>query len=185
MIPGSGLKGLIAAWTTSAGIDEDDLVRVLGSPRPSAPDATPGRVSVCFLDALPDSEPLTVQADVLTPRVKRYYDSIATAVPVPVPPPEYHNPVPLQFLTVRGAYAVDLCGRDEADLALLRTGLHRHGGTSGQLGADVAAPHAYRPRGCQKDLRLPSPLRGVLRHRRSDHPRLRRNHRDQPHCLTF
>jgi CRISPR/Cas system CMR subunit Cmr6 (Cas7 group RAMP superfamily) len=36
----------------------------------------------------------------------------------PVPPAEYHNPVPLMFLTVRGTYAVDLYGDNEADVAL-------------------------------------------------------------------
>src|SRR5579875_263171 len=139
VIPGSSLKGLTAAWAAASLDSEADRVavrRVLGTPRrdvapePADADAAgPGgrggrkpdaeRGTVCFLDAIPAGQPVAVEADVLTPHVKPYYDSIASgAEGKAIPPAEYHNPVPVMFLTVRGAYAVDLYGRSSEDVDL-------------------------------------------------------------------
>jgi CRISPR-associated protein Cmr6 len=142
VIPGSGLKGLAAAWAASAGVNEADLVRVLGAPRPGTAGGTAGRGSVCFLNALPDGVPVTVSADVLTPHVKPYYDSIATGAAAPLPPAEYHNPMPLQFLAVGGAYAMDLHGANEEDVNLAAEWLAKAGDELG-AGAKTAAGYGY------------------------------------------
>ena len=67
----------------------------------------------------------------------------ATGAAHPVPPAEYHNPVPLQFLTVKGAYAVYLYGSDEKDLGLAAQWLTEAGDELG-AGAKTAAGYGYR-----------------------------------------
>jgi CRISPR-associated protein Cmr6 len=98
--------------------------------------------SVRFLDAMPDGRPVAVLADVMTPHVKPYYDSIAVPSADPVPPAEYHNPVPLTFLTVRGGYAVHLYGGNEKDLGLAVEWLMRAADEFG-AGAKTAAGYGY------------------------------------------
>lgn len=142
VIPGSSLKGLAAAWATGSGADPADITRVLGGPRPGVAGGPARQGSVRFLDALPDGKPAAVEPDVQTPHVKPYYDSIATGSAKPVPPAEYHNPVPLMFLTVRGAYAVDLYGTSGADLDLAAEWLAKAGDELG-AGAKTAAGYGY------------------------------------------
>lgn len=157
VVPGSALKGLAAAWASSAtsGVTAEDLRRVLGSPRPREP-LTPGRPAaggsspapvaargtVRFLDAIPDGRPVKVLADVLTPHAKPYYEDLANGTPFPAPPAEYHNPVPVTFLTVRGGYAVDLYGTDEQDIGLAARWLEQAGEDLG-AGAKTAAGYGY------------------------------------------
>ena len=93
-----------------------------------------------FLDAIPAGQSVAVEADVLTPHVKPYYDGAATGNPVP--PAEYHNPVPLTFLTVRGAYAVDLYGPPGEDVGLAAEWLKKAGDELG-AGAKTAAGYGY------------------------------------------
>jgi CRISPR-associated protein Cmr6 len=147
VIPGSALKGLAAAWAASSGgIDADVIRRVLGTPRRDirAPAvgglAGAARGTVRFLDAIPAGHPVAVEADVLTPHVKPYYDGAAAGKPVP--PAEYHNPVPLTFLTVRGAYAVDLYGTASEDVGLAAEWLAKAGDELG-AGAKTAAGYGY------------------------------------------
>jgi CRISPR/Cas system CMR subunit Cmr6 (Cas7 group RAMP superfamily) len=158
VIPGSALKGLAAAWASSESsvADAGDLLRVLGGPRPGTPLSPGGPASsggassaprarqgtVRFLDAIPDGHPVTVLADVLTPHVKPYYDSLAAGTAHPAPPAEYHNPVPVTFLTVRGGYAVDLYGPDEKDVELAAEWLMKAGDELG-AGAKTAAGYGY------------------------------------------
>jgi CRISPR-associated protein Cmr6 len=152
VIPGSALKGLAAAWASSelSGVDAGDLQRVLGGPRPGASPPAGGQASaggarqgtVRFLDAIPDGQPVTVLTDVLTPHVKPYYDSLADKAATPVPPAEYHNPVPVTFLTVRGGFAVDLYGPDEKDVGLAAEWLIEAGDELG-AGAKTAAGYGY------------------------------------------
>lgn len=142
VIPGSALKGLAAAWASASGADGDQIRQVLGGPRPGAADRTAARGSVCFLDAIPARRPVSVVADVLTPHVKPYYDSIATGKAPVAAPAEYHNPVPVMFLTVSGAYAVDLYGSDADDLELAAQWLISAGYELG-AGAKTAAGYGY------------------------------------------
>jgi len=159
-IPGTSLKGLAASWAVDSRAAGADVRRVLGSPRLDlpAPQASatgpaseeenvgvPGaaRGTVCFLDAIPAGVPVTVTLDVLTPHVKPYYDTAASeSGKPPVPPAEYHNPVPVNFLTVSGAFAVDLHGRDRADVELAAGWLRRAGEEFG-AGGKTAAGYGY------------------------------------------
>lgn len=105
IIPGSSLKGLTAAWAaqvTKPGSTE--VTGIFGT--------TDQRGSVQFLDAIPAGDPANVVLDVLTPHHQPYYTSTAPqSGRPPEPPAEHHNPVPVQFLAVTGAFAVDLVGR--------------------------------------------------------------------------
>jgi CRISPR-associated protein Cmr6 len=149
VIPGSSLKGLAAAWAAASGADGGEMTRILGGPRPSrgqhrphAP-ATAARGTVCFLDAIPAGRPVTVAVDVLTPHVKPYYDSTASdSRKTPVPPAEYHNPVPVNFLTVSGAFAVDLYGPDPRQVDQAADWLIGAGDDLG-AGAKTAAGYGY------------------------------------------
>ena len=142
VLPGSGLKGLAAAWAVAAGtVAAADIGRVLGSPRPGAAahqDAARG--TVCFLDGFPAGAAVRVEADVLTPHVKPYYDGVASGNLVP--PAEYHNPVPVMFLTVRGAFWVDLYGENREDTEAAADWLTEAGDDLG-AGAKTAAGYGY------------------------------------------
>lgn len=137
VIPGSALKGLVRSWAVSesSGVSDADLARVLGGTDPAA------QGTVRFLDAVPDGKPVSVVADVMTPHVKPYYDHLAGSARRAAPA-EYHNPVPLPFLTVRGGYAVDLWGPDPDDLALAADWLAEAGDELG-AGAKTAAGYGY------------------------------------------
>jgi CRISPR-associated protein Cmr6 len=146
VIPGSALKGLAAAWAESpgSGADPADVRRVLGGPRPGeriTVSSPAGMGTVRFLDAVPDGEPVPVALDVLTPHVTPYYDALASE-DTPVPPAEYHNPVPVTFLTVRGGFAVDLWGTSDKDLGLAAQWLTAAGEELG-AGAKTAAGYGY------------------------------------------
>lgn len=133
IIPGSGLKGVAAAfmWDKAGGTAKGrEMFReVFGAPFPpsrpttgqrseSAGDGSGGnewnaRGSVRFLDALPYKGQVTVSVDVLTPHVKPYYDTTQEEREgeEPEPPAEHHQPVPVQFLTITGGtFAADLVG---------------------------------------------------------------------------
>ncbi len=158
VIPGTSLKGLAAAWAVASGADHDDIRRVLGTPRRDLPapaselkDPDSGnnarlpqaaRGTVCFLDAIPLRGRVDVQLDVLTPHVKPYYSAVAGGEAVLVPPAEYHNPVPVNFLTVRGAFAVDLYGAAEADVNLAARWLSEAASELG-AGGKTAAGYGY------------------------------------------
>jgi CRISPR-associated protein Cmr6 len=131
VIPGSTIKGMIAAFAQQAGAGPHNLGRVFGMPRLRGgpdPQAETGQEpprsrrsascgTVTFLDAIPLGEPVRVVRDVLTPHVKPYYDDIARNERRPAAPAEHHQPVPVEFLTIAGgAYAVDLVGRDADDV---------------------------------------------------------------------
>jgi CRISPR-associated protein Cmr6 len=98
---------------------------------------------VRFLDAIPAGRPVTVIVDVLTPHVKPYYDNNGDgAADSLVPPAEYHNPVPVNFLTVSGTYAVDLYGQDGRDVETAARWLAEAGEELG-AGAKSAAGYGY------------------------------------------
>jgi CRISPR-associated protein Cmr6 len=141
VIPGSSLKGLAAAWARD-NAPLADVQRVLGTPRPGSRRDAATRGTVCFLDAIPAGQPAEVLADVLTPHVKPYYDRLAAGADPLVPPAEYHNPIPVTFLTVRGRYAVDLYGTDRDDLDLAARWLTEAGDDLG-AGAKTAAGYGY------------------------------------------
>ncbi|HET9894936.1 MAG TPA: type III-B CRISPR module RAMP protein Cmr6 [Streptosporangiaceae bacterium] len=138
VIPGSSLKGLVAAWAGDSPVATSAEVKsVLGTPDSAG--------SVCFLDAIPAGgpEPVNVVIDVLTPHVKRYYETTGERTQGPAEPPaEYHSPVPVKFLTVTGPFSVDLYGPNAASLVIARDWLIKAGDELG-AGAKTAAGYGY------------------------------------------
>lgn len=141
VIPGSGLKGLAAAFVraraddlrTAEGDDsgadsanQSELTDLTESYREIFRTELPtGKAEkrreerkidrVRFLDALPDGKPATVEIDVLTPHEKPYYDNTISEKRNGeyVFPGEHHQPVPVQFLTItEGTFVADLVGDD-------------------------------------------------------------------------
>ncbi|MGH3119533.1 MAG: type III-B CRISPR module RAMP protein Cmr6 [Streptosporangiaceae bacterium] len=149
VIPGSSLKGLAAAWALESKAKAEDMARIFGAPRPGGADgerkpASAGRGSVRFLDAIPDGARVTVAVDVLTPHVKPYYDATAADSRKPLPPPgEYHSPVPVSFLTVSGAFSVDLYGPEDCDDVDLAAQWLTEAGSELGAGAKTAAGYGY------------------------------------------
>ncbi|MFL1378498.1 MULTISPECIES: type III-B CRISPR module RAMP protein Cmr6 [unclassified Nocardiopsis] len=175
IIPGSGLKGVTAAYVwdraakTAGG--REIFRMVFGAPLPpsrrvsdrepggggTAPEGRAGseaegrdhdkaaRGAVRFLDALAVDGPLTVSADVLTPHVKPYYDTtrVRREGEEPEPPAEYHQPVPVQFLTITGGtFAADLVGDTEKITGFAAARLREAVEDLG-VGAKTAAGYGY------------------------------------------
>jgi CRISPR type III-B/RAMP module RAMP protein Cmr6 len=156
IIPGSTLKGATCAWAVGNHESARQIADILGAPRPkAAPNATEtsasyaqtepydlpaARGSVTFLDAIPAGSPVEIARDVLTPHVKPYYRSTAPGAPgEPVPPGEWHNPEPFEFLVVSGGtFAVDLVGRDE------RRSTRRPNGAEPRLTTSASAPRPHQ-----------------------------------------
>ncbi|HZZ80170.1 MAG TPA: type III-B CRISPR module RAMP protein Cmr6 [Gemmataceae bacterium] len=90
-IAGSSLKGLARAYARDwTGLDDEALERIFG-PKPEAGLAIG---SVVFLDGLP-TEPVALDADVMTPHYGSWYQGEKNAVPA-----DWHSPTPIPFLTV-------------------------------------------------------------------------------------
>lgn len=89
-LPGSSIKGAVRTWAAIwAEANGSDIERIFG-PRGDRP--TPSSGSVVFLDALP-VEPVTLEADVMTPHYGPWYQSGET-------PGDWYSPVPIPFLAV-------------------------------------------------------------------------------------
>jgi len=92
IIPGSALKGLARAYAELVeDKDESDstFADIFGK---SPPEAQAGKV--VFLDAIPANPAnLTLELDVMNPHYAPYYQGAA-------PPADYHNPMPVFFLTI-------------------------------------------------------------------------------------
>jgi CRISPR/Cas system CMR subunit Cmr6 (Cas7 group RAMP superfamily) len=136
IIPGSSLKGLTATWAAHAvGTTSPDYPRVFGS--------ADRRGSVHFLDAIPAGERVNVVLDVLTPHHQPYYASTAgKSVSEPKPPAEHHNPVPVHFLTVIGAFDLVLFGRVADEVMLAARWLIEAGDELG-AGAKTTSGYGY------------------------------------------
>lgn len=90
-IPASSVKGLVYAWARYwCEANPTDLTRIFGK-ADSPKDQRVG--SVRFFDALP-VKPITFEADVMTPHYGPWYSDGE-------PPADWHNPVPIGFLTVK------------------------------------------------------------------------------------
>ena len=153
VIPGSSMKGLAAAWAAAAAerrrqraADPAAAARHAGCGLPArrhGPEAGAGH------GVLPGRDPggpagRGRRSTCSRPHVKpvlRRRPRPAPASPS-VPPAEYHNPVPVNFLTVGGAFAVDLYGADEDDVSLAADWLIEGGDELG-AGAKTAAGYGY------------------------------------------
>jgi CRISPR/Cas system CMR subunit Cmr6 (Cas7 group RAMP superfamily) len=143
VLPGSTLKGVTCAWAAQNDAPDDRLAAVFGWPRAGRDDPPAderGRPachgSVRFLDGIPAGGPVNVSRDVLTPHVQPYYRGAA-------PPAEWHNPIPVGFLTVdAGSFAVDLAGPVAADVRDAADWF-RHAADELGVGAKTAAGYGY------------------------------------------
>lgn len=91
IIPASALKGLARSYAELIeGKDENDeeFAAIFGK---SPPNAQAGKV--IFFDAVPADGNITLELDVMNPHYAPYYQGAA-------PPADYHNPVPIFFLTI-------------------------------------------------------------------------------------
>lgn len=84
-LPGSSVKGLVLAWAKLDAIPTPTVERLLGSP---------GKAGVvCFTDAVP-TEPVRLEADVMTPHYAGWTASD--------PPGDWRSPTPIPFLVTAG-----------------------------------------------------------------------------------
>lgn len=144
VIPGSALKGMALAY--ACGEDPVLLRQVFGWPLPHLDPGPAGAAvgGVCFLDALPDPDPVTVHRDVLTPHVKPYYDDAVNNVRATHrrPPAEYHKPEVIKFLSVSGRFAIDIVGADPEHVRRAAQWVSAAGNELG-AGAKTAAGYGY------------------------------------------
>jgi len=97
-IPGSSVKGMVRAWAEQWCDDEtisQETVNALFGPPANQTEHEANAGSLIFFDALP-TEPPALDVDILNPHYKPYYDDKSGEVP----PADYYNPVPVQFLTL-------------------------------------------------------------------------------------
>jgi CRISPR-associated protein Cmr6 len=92
-LPGSSVKGVVRSWAESWSKTEPAVVKRIFGPQGTAEVKNVG--NVIFFDALPP-EPVTVQADIMTPHYEPYYLSQEG----PQPPGDWFDPVLIPFLTV-------------------------------------------------------------------------------------
>ena len=146
VIPGSALKGLAAAWAASSGgIDADVTagslalpVATFQPPRSTQPGQRAGRCASSMpsrrASPSPSKPTCSPRTSSPTTTARRRGRRVLLA--------EYHNPVPLTFLTVRGTYAVDLYGPVSEDIGLAAEWLAKAGDELG-VGAKTAAGYGY------------------------------------------
>lgn len=113
IIPASALKGIARHWAKEIGEPDEKIARILGRGGGKGEESTVG--DVIFLDALPGDEyPVKVEADILTPHYKTYYQQHATEAerkknknPTEgAPPAGWKDPEPLTFLTFGSTQAL-------------------------------------------------------------------------------
>lgn len=94
-IPGSSLKGLTRAYARAADPrDSERVTRIFG---PEA-ETELSVGSVVFLDAVP-TEPVALEADVMTPHYAPWYQADPKDIEKN-PPADWYDPTPIPFLTV-------------------------------------------------------------------------------------
>ncbi len=97
-IPGSSLKGLTRAyarnWEANDPGESEKALRVFGP----APETELSVGSVVFLDAVP-TEPVALEADVMTPHYAPWYQADPKDIEKN-PPADWYDPTPIPFLTV-------------------------------------------------------------------------------------
>jgi len=148
VIPGSALKGVARAYAKLIeGKDENDptFAEVFGK---SPPKAQAGKV--IFFDAIPaNSANLTLELDVMNPHYAPYYQGTA-------PPADYHNPVPVFFLTIGpgSAFLFAVASREEKLAAQAQKWLIRALTKMG-IGAKTVAGYGLW-RECQRETRSSS-----------------------------
>lgn len=107
-LTGSSIKGLMRAWTkdwsdrAEERNDKTARINYLFGPD-SEPKEEDGTGALIIFDALPVNPP-KLELDILNPHYGPYYESNGKE-----PPADYHNPVPVFFLTVAPGQAFRFC----------------------------------------------------------------------------
>ena len=109
-LTGAAVKGLVRSWMEVwEGTHADDLRRWFGSdtkdPEKLA-DNPPIAGELVFFDALPIA-PVTLTVDIMTPHMGKWYekggDIQSVAASPDTVPADWHDPIPVQYLTVKKA----------------------------------------------------------------------------------
>ncbi len=100
-LPGSGIKGMVRSWIITNAFDNDErkalkdskaFCYIFGCQKKGSALEKDSQGKVLFFDAYPTNAPKVVP-DVMNPHYSPYYNGDK-------PPADYHNPVPIFFLTV-------------------------------------------------------------------------------------
>ena len=100
-IPGQAVKGLLRSWlilekfqTEEAALKDNGFCKIFGCPAGSIDDKA-WQGNVYFFDAFPTAlNKDSIQLDIMNPHYAPYYSEKK-------PPADYHNPIPVTFLTVQ------------------------------------------------------------------------------------
>ncbi len=106
-LPGSGLKGLLGAWLATSGEPEDEERRRswLGTRDPGDTEAPERAGDLLLFDALP-IKTVNLKPDVMTPHFGKWYErgqDVSRVDQHDRIPGDWHEPVPVPFLTVERA----------------------------------------------------------------------------------
>ncbi|MCI5222193.1 MAG: type III-B CRISPR module RAMP protein Cmr6 [Candidatus Electrothrix sp. AR4] len=102
-LPGSSVKGLMRAWTGDWREEDDRVKYLFGSDPDREKEESADTGALIVFDALPITPP-KLELDILNPHYGPYYESNGEK-----PPADYHNPVPVFFLTVASGQAFRFC----------------------------------------------------------------------------
>lgn len=133
-IPGSAIKGVVRSYiiTEKFGKDDDGVIDlknaeklalqdpefcdIFGCPKESFYKES-RKGNIVFFDAFPLSNP-NIEVDIMNPHYTPYYsDSLGK-----IPPADYHNPVPIHFLTVKDTKFRFIIGINKKDNSLTQKG---------------------------------------------------------------
>lgn len=131
-IPGSAIKGVIRSYiiTEEFGKDKNGSLNlknaekraledkgfcdIFGCPKKSSYNES-RQGKIIFFDAFPQSNP-QIEPDVMNPHYSPYYSDSSNKVP----PADYHNPVPIFFLTVKNTEFEFIVGINEKDNTVIQ-----------------------------------------------------------------
>ena len=124
-IPGSAIKGVVRSYIITEKFGKDDeeemdfknaekralkdqgFCDIFGCPKDSFYNQSM-QGKIIFFDAFPQSKP-NIEPDVMNPHYEPYYSDSSGKIP----PADYHNPVPIPFLTVGGTEFEFIIGVNE------------------------------------------------------------------------
>jgi len=124
-IPGSAIKGVIRSYIITEefesneekALEEDKgFCDIFGCPKKSIYDES-RQGKIIFFDSFPRSNP-QIEPDVLNPHYSPYYSDSSNKVP----PADYHNPVPIPFLTVKNTEFEFIVGINKKDNRTIQEG---------------------------------------------------------------
>ncbi len=146
-IPASAIKGVVRSWIITEFFEVNETKALENPIFKKWFGTTDGAGKVIFFDAFPTSAP-TIDADIMNPHYQPYYSE--SPKDAKTPPADYHNPVPVFFLTVKDCSFQFLIGTKEESnvftdvienkniIDWLTDALQKHG-----IGAKTAVGYGY------------------------------------------